>query len=92
MILARESRAVNLSLAFAHKSLAVALLSCVRTQPATWPIYKDKAAQLQAAIEEALPANVRATAVACGQSCTLEEMIATPLGRCRQRKIGFSML
>jgi len=47
----------------------------VRTQPATWQIYKDKAAQLQAEIEGALPAEVRTAAIARGQSCTLEELV-----------------
>ena len=51
----------------------------VHVQTATWQIYKDKAAQLQAEIEEALPTEVRATAIARGQSCTLEEMVATLL-------------
>jgi len=37
--------------------------------------FKDKAAQLQAEIEEALPTAMRASAIARGQSCTLEEMV-----------------
>lgn len=80
-LLVLESRAANLPFALEYKSLAVTLLSCVRTQTATWQIYKDKAAQLQAEIEELLPAEVRATAIARGQSCTLEEMVNTLLGR-----------
>jgi predicted ATPase len=74
-----ESRAANLPLTLERKSLAVALLSCVRTQTVTWQIYKEKAAQLQAEIEEALPADLRATAITRGQSCSLEEMAAIVL-------------
>lgn len=73
-----ESRAVNLALE--RKSLAVTLLSFARPQTATWQIYKEKAAQLQAEIEEALPADLRATAVAGGQSCSLKDLVATLLG------------
>lgn len=79
-LLVLESDGADLPLALERKSLAVTLLSCVRAQRATWQIYKDKAAQLQAEIEEALPADLRATAIARGQSCTLEEMVVTLLG------------
>jgi len=73
------SNPLNLPAAFERQSLAVTVLSCVRTQAATWHYFKDKAAQLQAKIEDALPADLRATAIARGQSCTLEEMATTLL-------------
>jgi len=41
--------------------------------------FKDKAAQLQAEIEEALPTAMRAAAIARGQSCSLEELASTLL-------------
>jgi tetratricopeptide (TPR) repeat protein len=78
-LLVLESRAVNPPLALERKSLAVALLSCVRSQSATWQIYKDKATQLQAEIESVLPAEMLATAIAHGQGCTLEEMASALL-------------
>jgi len=56
------------------------LLSCVRIHQATWQIYRDKAAQLQAEIEGALPAEMHAAAIARGQHCSLEEMIGVLLG------------
>ena len=59
---------------------AVTLFSCVRTHPSTWRIYRDKAAQLQAEIESALPAERYATAIARGQACTLDELVAMLLG------------
>ena len=63
-----------------RKSLAVALLSCVRTQTATWQIFRDKAAQLQAEIEGALPAETLTAAIQNGQCQTVEEMVRTLLG------------
>lgn len=78
-LLVMESHDADLPLTLEHKSLAVTLLSCIRSQATTWQIYKDKAAQLQAEIEESLPVKVCATAIAGGQSCTLEEMGATLL-------------
>ncbi|MFN8490769.1 MAG: hypothetical protein U0350_24470 [Caldilineaceae bacterium] len=72
-LLVLESHSANLPLA--RQALAVTLLSCVRTQAATWQIYKEKAAQLQAEIEESLPIDLRVTAVVRGQNCTLEEMV-----------------
>jgi hypothetical protein len=80
-LLVLESHGADLPLALERKSLAVALLSCVRSQSATWQIYKDKAAHLQAEIADALPAEMLATAIACGQGCTLEEMVSTLLGK-----------
>jgi len=74
-----ESHGADLPLALARKSLAVTLLSCVRSQTATWQIYKDKAAQLQAEIAEALPAEMLTTAIARGQTCTLEELASSLL-------------
>lgn len=70
-----ESLATNLTYKLENQYLALTLLSCVRTQPATWQVFKDKAAQLQAAIEDVLPAEVRVAAIARGQSCTLEDMV-----------------
>ncbi|MEZ4867846.1 MAG: AAA family ATPase [Caldilineaceae bacterium] len=61
--------------ALEHQALAVTTLSCVRTQTVTWQFFKDKATQLQAEIEESLPADLCTTAIARGQSCTLEEMV-----------------
>jgi tetratricopeptide (TPR) repeat protein len=78
-LLVLQSHDADLPLALERKSLAVALLSCVRTQPATWQIYKDKAAHLQAEIEEALPIDVLTTAIARGQNSTLEEMASSLL-------------
>jgi len=78
-LLVLESQDADLPLSLARKSLAMTLLSCVPTQSATWQIYRDKAAQLQAEIEDALPADLHATAIARGQSCTLEEMVAALL-------------
>jgi hypothetical protein len=76
-LLALESHNADLPLALEQKSLAVALLSCVRTQPATWQIYRDKAAHLQAEIERILPAEMLATAIARGQACSLEELASS---------------
>lgn len=74
-----ESKPLDHPAALDRHALAVTALSCVRSQAATWHFFKDKAAQLQAKIEAALAADVRATAIARGQSCTLEEMVATLL-------------
>jgi DNA-binding SARP family transcriptional activator/predicted ATPase len=79
-LLVLESHNDDLPVAFERKSLAVTVLSCVRTQTATWQIFKDKAAQLQAEIESALPAEMYSIAVRSGQSCTLEEIVRTVLG------------
>jgi len=78
-LLVLESNAADLPIRADHRRFALELLSCVRTQPATWQIFKDKAAQLQAEIEDALPAELRATAIAQGQSRTLGEMVSTLL-------------
>lgn len=78
-LLVRESAALEMRARFERKSLALTLLSCVRAQPATWRSFKDKAAQLQAEIEDALPAELRTTAIARGQSCSLEELVKTLL-------------
>jgi tetratricopeptide (TPR) repeat protein len=79
-LLVREVNATDRQLATDHKQFALELLSCVRSQPATWQIYRDKAAQLQAEIEGSLPDDVRTTTIARGQSCTLEEMINNLVG------------
>ena len=74
-LLVLESRVADLPGPLARQALAMTLLSCVRTHRATWQIYRDKAAQLQAEIAGALPVEMRAAAIARGQSCTLEEMV-----------------
>jgi len=79
-LLVLESHAANLPGSLERQALAVALLSCVRTQTATWQIFKDKAVQLQAQIEGTLPAELCATAIESGKSCTLEEMVNALLG------------
>jgi tetratricopeptide (TPR) repeat protein len=79
-LLVLESHNADLPLALERRGLAVTLLSCVRTQTATWQVYKDKAAQLQAEIEGALPAELFSAAVQRGESCTLQEMVNTLLG------------
>ncbi len=63
-----------------RKRTAVALLSCVRTQTATWQIFKDKAAELQAQIEGALPVEMLTAALRQGKSRTMAEMVGTLLG------------
>jgi tetratricopeptide (TPR) repeat protein len=74
-LLVQESRATNLPGSLDRQALAVTLLSCVRTQTATWQIFKDKAAQLQSEIEGALPGELFSAAVQQGQSYTLQEMV-----------------
>ncbi|MCB0188429.1 MAG: hypothetical protein KDE31_29365, partial [Caldilineaceae bacterium] len=74
-LLVQESQALDQLAALEHQALAIAALCCVRTQAATWHFFKDKAAQLQAKIEAALPADLRATAIARGQNSTVEEMV-----------------
>nr|HMN29478.1 tetratricopeptide repeat protein [Caldilineaceae bacterium] len=78
-LLVLESHSADLPVALERKGLAVALLSRVRAETITWQIYKDKAAQLQAEIERALPAEMLTTAIARGQACTLEELASTLL-------------
>jgi len=78
-LLVLESSAINLPFALERKSLAVALLSCVRIHPATWQIYRDKAAQLQTEIEGTLSAEILTTAIGRAQSYTLEEIVSTLL-------------
>jgi len=77
-LLVWESNAVELPMIADHRRFALDLLGCVRTQSATAQIFKDKAAQLQTQIEGALSAEMLATAIQCGQSCTLEEMVNSP--------------
>ena len=84
-LLVLESSALNLPLALEHKALAVTLLTCVRIYPATWQIYRDKAAQLQAEIEDALPTETLAAAIARGQRYSLEEMVSVLLGTVDRR-------
>ena len=74
-LLVLESQVADLPGPLERGALAMTLLSCVRSQSATWRIFKDKAAQLQAEIEESLPAELCATALARGKSCTLAEMV-----------------
>jgi len=78
-LLVLESRTLDPPGALERQTLAITALSCVRTQAATWHFFKDKAAQLQAQIEGALPADLRATASVCGQTSTLEEIVTTLL-------------
>lgn len=78
-LLVQESHTLDRPAALERQALAVAALHCIRTHKATWQFFKDKAAQLQAKIEESLPIDVRAAAIARGQSCTVEEMVATLL-------------
>ena len=80
-LLVQESHTLDRPAALEHQALAVAALHCVRTHKATWHFFKDKAAQLQAEIEESLPADLCAAAIACGQSCTLEELVAILVGK-----------
>jgi len=79
-LLVRESDATALPDRPDQKALALTLLSCVRSQPATWQSFRDKAAQLQTQIEDGLPVEIRAAAIDRGQSCNLEEMVVTLLG------------
>lgn len=78
-LLVAESHTLDQSGALERQALAVSALSFVRTQPATWRFFKDKAAQLQAKIAGALPAELRSPAIARGQSCTLDEMVRAAL-------------
>lgn len=79
-LLLLESGTVDQSGARDRQLRAVTLLSCVCNHPSTWQIFKDKAAHLQAEIASALPADLYATAIIRGQSCTLDELVATLLG------------
>ncbi|MCE7979599.1 MAG: hypothetical protein DYG89_00285 [Caldilinea sp. CFX5] len=75
-----ESTSLDRPLALERQTLAITTLSCVRTQVTTWHFFKDKAAQLQAQIVGALPADLCATAIAHGQTATVAAMVATLLG------------
>ena len=55
-LLILESHSAELPGTTERAGLTVTLLSCVRTHEATWQAFRDKAAQLQASIECALPA------------------------------------
>ncbi|MEZ4726093.1 MAG: hypothetical protein R3E79_03045 [Caldilineaceae bacterium] len=70
-----ENHNVDSLSALECNALAVTVLSFVCIQPATWHFFKDKAAQLQAKIAASLPADVCATAIACGQNATVEEIV-----------------
>lgn len=78
-LLVVEAHATDLSYVLERRALAVTVLTCVQVQAATWQIYKDKAAQLQAEVERELPAELRTTAIARGQSYTLEGLVSTLL-------------
>jgi predicted ATPase len=78
-LLVQEEKGADLPMRAQRRRCALELLSCVRTQPVTWQIFKDKAAQLQAQIEGALSADMRAIAIQNGQSRTLAEMVSTLL-------------
>lgn len=79
-LLVLESQTLDRPVMLERQALAYTVLSCVCTHKATWHFFKDKAAKLQARIEDALPADLRTAAIARGQSCTLEEIVATLLG------------
>ncbi|MFN8490756.1 MAG: AAA family ATPase [Caldilineaceae bacterium] len=74
-LLLLESRAADPLPALDAQALAVTLLSCVRGHTSAWQIFKDKAAQLQAEIEGALPAELYTPALARGQNCPLEALV-----------------
>jgi predicted ATPase/DNA-binding CsgD family transcriptional regulator/transcriptional regulator with XRE-family HTH domain len=61
-------------------SLAVALLNCVRTDAATWQVFKDKAATLLAEIAGALPPATPTAAMRSGESRTVAELVGMVLG------------
>jgi len=73
--LVAEQRSVDAASALECKALAVTLLSFVRPQTETWQFFKEKAAQLQAQIEDGLPAEIRTTAISRWENCTMEEMV-----------------
>jgi tetratricopeptide (TPR) repeat protein len=77
-LLELESRHADPPDALARKREAVALLARVRTDAATWQVYRDRAAALQARIEATLPAGALA-AVEHAQSQTVEEMVSALL-------------
>lgn len=77
--LALESHNADRVCALEHLALAVTALSFVRTNKATWQFFKDKAAQLQAELEGALPAEERTSAVNRGQNGATEEMVGALL-------------
>lgn len=74
-LLLLESHAADPLQALEHQVLAVTLLSCVHAHSSTWQIFKDKAAQLQAEIEDVMPAELRTTAIARGQNGALEDLV-----------------
>lgn len=73
--LVAENRSVDSASILECKSLAVSVLTFMRSQTETWQFFKEKATQLQAEIAEALPADLCAAAIARGQSCTVEEIV-----------------
>ena len=87
-LLAYESHYAELPDALERKCLAVALLSCVRAQAATWQIFKDKAAELQAQIESALPVEMLTAALRQGESRTVAQMVGTLLGDKPAAQVG----
>ena len=74
-----ESCTVDPMGAQTRQGRALTLLSCVCNHPSTWRIYRDKAVQLQAEIEGALPMELRATALARGEGYPLDELVSTLL-------------
>ncbi|MEZ4620169.1 MAG: hypothetical protein R2867_32330 [Caldilineaceae bacterium] len=74
-LLVKESHILDQPNALECQALAVTALICVRTHKATWRFYKDKAAQLQAKIEKALPTDLCATAIAQGQTSAVAELV-----------------
>ena len=62
------------------KTQALELFSLVRHHPATWQIFKDRAARLQAELEADLPREVVAAAQERGKTRQLAEVVAELVG------------
>lgn len=58
-----------------RKTLALELLTFVRTLPSTWQAICDRAARLQTKLEAALPEDLVASAVARGNEYTLDRVV-----------------
>ncbi len=79
-LLILENHSTKLPGATERAGLTVTLLSCVRTHEATWQAFRDKAAQLQASIECALPAATVRAAIQTGSRQTIGQIVETLLG------------
>jgi DNA-binding NarL/FixJ family response regulator len=82
-LLLLESHHVGPEGALERKRLAVALLSRMRTEPATWRAFQDKAEGLQASVKCDLPAALYRSAVAAGQNQAVGQLVNTLLGSSR---------